>query len=317
MQHGVYWLLTFVKKAMRKLFFTFILYNMCLCCSLAQDSTRANLYPLQDGNYWEYDSHWPLIFSDIIFTASHRVIGDTLMPNGKTYKKIEKTDLDSNENGTILVRIDDSLNVLEHTWLKDIEFLRFKLNAQVGEKWFPIFPDTGLVSEVVDIYDVFTFGKTRQVMEVSSFMAPFEYAIYEYILLEGIGMVFYAVADGFYWTQRGAVINGKKYGITAVKEKEEIIPVTFKLFQNYPNPFNGETTIRYKIPGPGAVVIVIYDMAGREVIKLLDRQTVLPGEYSVTWNGRNSDGIDSSSGVYWVQFRSGTFINTKKMILLR
>ena len=90
-----------------------------------------------------------------------------------------------------------------------------------------------------------------------------------------------------------------------------------RLIQNYPNPFNGETTIRYKIPGSDAVEIVIYDMAGREVIQLVDQQAVLPGEYSVTWNGRNSEGKDSSSGVYWVQIRSGTFINIKKMILLR
>ncbi len=317
MQHGVYWLLTVVKKAMRKSFLTFILFNMCLCCSMAQDSTRANLYPLEDGDYWEYDSHEQFAFEGIVFTASRRVIGDTLMPNGKTYKQIRVTDLDGNANGTVLVRIDDSLNVLEHTWHKDIELLRFKLSAQVGEKWFPFFPDTGLVSEVVDIYDVFTFGKTRRVMQVSSFMAPFEYAIDEYTLLEGIGMDFWAVADGFYWSMRGAVINGIQYGVTAVKEKEEIIPATFKLFQNYPNPFNSETNIRYKIPGPGAVEIVIYDMAGREVIQLVDRPAVLPGEYAVTWNGRNSEGIDSSSGVYWVQFRSGTFINTKKMILLR
>ena len=84
----------------------------------AQDSTRANLFPLHDGNYWEYDSHLPFAFPDTFFTATRRVIGDTLMGNGKTYKYIRETDFNF-DNGSLFLRVDDSLDVLDFRRILD------------------------------------------------------------------------------------------------------------------------------------------------------------------------------------------------------
>ena len=86
---------------------------------------------------------------------------------------------------------------------------------------------------------------------------------------------------------------------------------TFELFQNYPNPFNPATTIKYDLPKSGNVELVIYDILGRKV-KSLVNETKEAGRYEVKWNASNS-----ASGVYIYQLRTESYINTKKMILLR
>ncbi len=52
--------------------------------AFGQDTSRANLFPLNDGDYWEYNSYLPFSFPDTFFTATRKVIGDTV-PNAKTY----------------------------------------------------------------------------------------------------------------------------------------------------------------------------------------------------------------------------------------
>ena len=85
----------------------------------------------------------------------------------------------------------------------------------------------------------------------------------------------------------------------------------FALSQNYPNPFNPSTTIRYDILNSGIVTLKIYDILGREV-KTLVNQYENGGTYDV-----NFDASNFSSGVYFYQLRAGSFISTKKMILLK
>jgi photosystem II stability/assembly factor-like uncharacterized protein len=114
-------------------------------------------------------------------------------------------------------------------------------------------------------------------------------------------------------------------GITDVEEiknKIPVIPEHFVLFQNYPNPFNPSTTIKYEIPDPTSagkqvwnnnvnVTLKVYDILGRELVTLVNEQQ-RHGYYEVEF-----DATDLSSGVYYYQLNAGTFIETKKMILLR
>ncbi len=91
-------------------------------------------------------------------------------------------------------------------------------------------------------------------------------------------------------------------------------PVTvnqFKLDQNYPNPFNPTTKISYSIAKPGLVNIKVYDILGRQVAQLVNRNQNV-GTYSVDFNASNL-----SSGVYIYQIESGSFVATKKMMLLK
>ena len=74
-------------------------------------------------------------------------------------------------------------------------------------------------------------------------------------------------------------------------------PPAFRLEQNFPNPFNPSTTIRYSLPSGGRVGLVIYDLLGREVSRLVDREEA-EGIHQVTWNGRDRGGNRLASGVY-------------------
>lgn len=98
--------------------------------------------------------------------------------------------------------------------------------------------------------------------------------------------------------------------------KPRNIPLKYELYQNYPNPFNPSTTIKYDLKNDGKVSLVIYDIIGREVIKLVDWNEEA-GYKSVTWDGRNKMGNQISSGVYFYTLRTGDFVKTVKMVFVK
>ncbi len=104
--------------------------------------------------------------------------------------------------------------------------------------------------------------------------------------------------------------------IVSVDDQLTGIPQEFNLFQNFPNPFNPSTTIRYSVIQPGNVSIRIYDILGREVKTLLN-EIKAAGTYNLVWNGVNNAGDKVSSGIYLYRMESGSFVQTKKMILLK
>jgi hypothetical protein len=88
-------------------------------------------------------------------------------------------------------------------------------------------------------------------------------------------------------------------------------PNTYALYQNYPNPFNPVTLIRYDIPKASFVTIVIFDLLGREVTKLVNDKKPA-GRYEAEWNGGFVP-----SGVYIYKIKAGDFVDTKKMVLVK
>jgi len=102
-----------------------------------------------------------------------------------------------------------------------------------------------------------------------------------------------------------------------VSTKEELIlPNKFAIHQNYPNPFNPTTTIRYDLPEATNVQVVIYDLLGRQVIKLVN-ELQDAGYRSIKWNGQNSSGHTISTGIYFYQIKAGKNSSIKKMVLLK
>jgi glucose/arabinose dehydrogenase len=93
-------------------------------------------------------------------------------------------------------------------------------------------------------------------------------------------------------------------------------PSEFVLSQNYPNPFNPATKIEFTLAEPGFVTLKIYDLGGR-VVRTLVSQQLSPGYKSVIWDGKNQDGRDVASGVYFCRLKVGDFSQSKKMLLLK
>ena len=89
------------------------------------------------------------------------------------------------------------------------------------------------------------------------------------------------------------------------------VPEAFALAQNYPNPFNPSTEIRFDLPEAVAVRLVIYDVQGREVARLVNG-SLSAGQHRVTWDARQMP-----SGVYIYRLTAGAFIETRRMVLLR
>ena len=97
--------------------------------------------------------------------------------------------------------------------------------------------------------------------------------------------------------------------ITSVEGIE--FPLDFALYQNYPNPFNPSTTIKYQIPELSFVIIKVLDVLGKEVAKLVNEEKPV-GNYEIEFN---ATGLPS--GVYFYQLKSGDYVSTKKMILIK
>jgi len=86
--------------------------------------------------------------------------------------------------------------------------------------------------------------------------------------------------------------------------------------QNYPNPFNPSTSITYSLPTSEVVTLNVYDVSGRKIAELVNNNQN-PGTYSVTWNGKNSNGENIGSGIYFYELNAGSFKSVKKMIMLK
>ncbi|MBI3189920.1 MAG: T9SS type A sorting domain-containing protein [Ignavibacteriales bacterium] len=97
---------------------------------------------------------------------------------------------------------------------------------------------------------------------------------------------------------------------TAVGDYPEL-PLAYKLKQNYPNPFNPSTVISYQLQVKSAVSLKVYDILGRAVATLVD-EVQQAGEKSVDWNATNY-----SSGIYFYRLQAGSFVETKKLVLVR
>lgn len=137
---------------------------------------------------------------------------------------------------------------------------------------------------------------------------------WNYVGLNGVGINFLsAVNDTVYAV---TAIDGI-YGFTtastpvSVGEDHPLISASYELFQNYPNPFNPATVISYQIPISSFVTLKVYNVLGQEVATLVNG-AMKPGSYKAMFDSRGLP-----SGVYFYRLVAGSFVETKKLILLR
>ena len=102
-------------------------------------------------------------------------------------------------------------------------------------------------------------------------------------------------------------------GIVGVKQERNVngLPDHFALLQNYPNPFNPSTKIRFQIAETGMVSLKVYDILGKKVATLVNEQ-LKPGIYNTKF-----DASALASGIYFYKLKAGSFVETKKMLLIK
>ena len=113
--------------------------------------------------------------------------------------------------------------------------------------------------------------------------------------------------NGWGWTVDNLSIQAAPVGT----EKEGALPTQFALMQNYPNPFNPTTNIKFQLPQSEHVKLEIFDSIGRLIETIVDSR-LEAGYYSYKWSAR---GV--SSGVYVYRITAGSFVDSKKLNLLK
>ncbi|PJC59561.1 MAG: hypothetical protein CO025_05790, partial [Ignavibacteria bacterium CG_4_9_14_0_2_um_filter_37_13] len=117
-----------------------------------------------------------------------------------------------------------------------------------------------------------------------------------------------------YWRTVSGTITSSVYRLpltTTSLTSEKSIPNSYHLSQNYPNPFNPSTTISWQLAASSFVTLKVHNVLGKEVAALVNEE-VQAGMHSV-----NFDASHLSSGIYFYTLKTNSFMQTKKMILLR
>lgn len=130
-----------------------------------------------------------------------------------------------------------------------------------------------------------------------------ESPIYFTIKIKSGGIVF--------WEEEAVLL-----GYVGIDEADPALPDSYGLQQNYPNPFNPVTHIQYAIPEKAAVLLRIFDMKGREVVRI-DEGERERGYYTQQWDGTDGAGKGVNAGMYFCRLEAGSYRQTIKMVYLR
>jgi hypothetical protein len=132
-----------------------------------------------------------------------------------------------------------------------------------------------------------------------------DFSVFSYVDLYGVGDCDVTIFAGYDATATD-VVDGP----------DSELPSGYKLEQNYPNPFNPSTTIEFELPHRGHATLSVYNILGRRVATLVDRE--LPaGHHTITWDGRADDGNIPATGIYLYRLTANGFTQTRKMVLLK
>jgi hypothetical protein len=98
-------------------------------------------------------------------------------------------------------------------------------------------------------------------------------------------------------------------------------PAAFSLSQNYPNPFNPQTVIHYELPHDGKVTLDIFNILGQKIRSMVNRNQAY-GSYTISWDGKNDNGVNVPSGIYIYRLRvkkegKELFEKVRRMVLIR
>jgi hypothetical protein len=286
------------------------------------DTTYLSYYPLHTNNYWQYyeyiEDYIPPMYQ--IKYYSIEVLGDTLLPNGKEYKILEKTYLDTSQYSFYLYERIDTLsgNVYRYsTFHPNDEYLLDSLKSQPGDTslsarsdlytynsqgyvCLSIYPDTvlNLLTTSIEFEGLFILLPTKH--KLSSGLG-FSYLTESY----DFGMHTIVL--------RYAVIEGTEYGVpvTITSDYDTVNSRSLILNSNYPNPFNSVTVIEFSLSKPVKVEIDIFSIDGRKT-ENIESANLDSGVHRYLW-----DGSDYPSGVYIYRINSLHETHFGKCILIK
>jgi len=286
-----------------------------------------NYYPLSVGNKWIYDDvtvvqdPYPNVYFDILIKE---VLGDSIAPNGKHYYKVNDQTI---WESSVLERVDSTdgkvYRYYEDPSLPENEYVAYDLLAEVGDTinsfrlGFNTVMFTTMYAE--STFEKWGITKPKKVFQEYTLHPP----IFSLTQDFGVDSIYFYFDFGDTWiTLKGCIIDGVIYGDTTVvlvENEKNPVAANFKLEHNYPNPFNPSTKIKFTIPSVIAsatkqsqlVSLKIYDVLGNEIAALV-KEEIPAGEYEVEFE---ASGLPS--GIYFYQLKAGSFIQTKKMVLLK
>jgi hypothetical protein len=312
-----------MKILLLALAFTTLVYAQNEINKFQYDEDPMLYFPHNEGDVWEYYD----VDEFIIDTVRATLQRDSIDTTGNVYVSINYFAI---RLGIPIYTDYYKIDTLYNVWrgLIGYNFLLYRLDATLGDQWVALaYGDSG--------YQSFDIMRVKVEEEGSIFGVPTNFKTYlnfyaedstdtigiltnsAYTLARGFGMVFYSTGFTTYHL-RGCIINGIKYGtVTSLKDFSENNPNEFKLQQNYPNPFNPNTTISFNVPTRENISLIVYDIMGKEVIKLIENKSHSPGEYREIWNGKNSYNEYVSSGIYFYRLLSGEKVITRSMILMK
>lgn len=303
-----------------KLFYTKILFLFSSWLLFGQiDSLKEVLkyYPLEIGNYWEYDSFLGDVPEKVSVKPGYwlKVEGDTLMPNGITYKKIKYCTYSPSYIYWRYERIDTSTSSVYRLY----DGKEYKIDSLFAKPGNEIFcARFGITNSFRSPWLTVCLSEQEEnlfneKLLVKTFRDQTSSMNYKYKLAKGIGYVYTESWELIYQGHklRYARVNGIEYGTPVGIAQSTEIPTNYILYQNYPNPFNPITNINYEIPVASKVSLKIYNLLGAEIGTIVNKYQTA-GKYNYIFDGKLL-----STGVYFYRIEAGKYSSTRKMLLLK
>jgi hypothetical protein len=258
------------------------------------------IFPLQTGDWWLYYSY---------ATSSNeisRVLADTIMPNGLTYKIVDVVHFADQ-----YLRVAGA-QVLRYWPYSNTEFVWCDFSRSPGDivGWIPPSGSVVLTSTGQDTL----FGLSRRYW---AFSVDYDPNIVDdeeyYVVTDSIGVSWKDVmlGGGNSYRLRGAVLGGRVWGTPTDVLPLETLPQAHTLLSNFPNPFNSTTNIVFSLSSAGPINITIHDLLGRIVSEPFSGSLEV-GQHSITWEANSL-----ASGLYICQMTTTQSVTTTKLVLLR
>ncbi len=279
--------------------------------------------PLALGNRWRYEY---FAYNDELLvewrtwdtgTATIRIVGRSVTPDSILWDFEETRDILHRYNFYFPPIVDTTYAIKDTIRYSVIEYLdgNHRFYRKGWWNWLSVFL---LSSDFSDSSAFFRFqpqvvGDTLAIRVQSPPYVPVPKSVLEAVFTRGAGLTSVRYEEPY---MTGTILytnhNLQDAVVTSVAQPwTHSSPDRISLLQNHPNPFNPSTTITYELPNSAMVNLSVYDLLGREVSVLVDEKR-RAGVHEVKF-----DGTGLSSGVYFYRLTAGSYVQTRKLVLMK